>query len=586
MKKVWILNCLVFVLGCGNGLHSDKKKTTYSSEESNCSTVQNYADAFTLNGSANYTAWVVTANGLSGTVTNPIRRAEVRVLNSAGAVVQCGSTDNSGNYSVQVGKTSGVYRVQVNSRADNDYVKLSVLNNPSNNLYYTIETTVTYNGVDASVTASTLNAPHTGTISGGAFNIFDQILNANDYLRSASTACGACTQFTVAPKLRVYWTAGFNPNSYFGAADVGLSFYSSSESVDLRELYILGGLSGDTDNSDTDHFDNSIILHEYGHYLENVYAGSDSQGGHHNGNFIIDPRLAWSEGWANFVEAAVQGAANYRDTIGNPNGQANIAIDFNLEAQISGEDVPSANGEGVYRELAISRALYDTIQTSSSTDESDGYYATVPFGYLWTAFAGTNGLLNDNHFRNSGLFHKLLRNVISTNNGGLLTNYDNVLAHEKQSASLDYYAAPLSASTCSAISITGVADSSYYLGGGQYEERSNQLRSNDFYLYYHAGGVLSLTLNYTDTGALAANPDLDLYVFKEDYDYDDPTTLAVKSNGNYPENGSSGIESVSANLAAGYYMVNVRVYTTNKTTAQIGGSAAYTIYTGGTQLCP
>lgn len=94
--------------------------------------------------------------------------------------------------------------------------------------------------------------------------------------------------------------------------DSPLSFYKPGE----RKLFILGGSNGNVDTADTDHFDNSIILHEYGHFLEDVYGKTDSPGGYHNGSSIIDPRLAWSEGFTNSFQGAALGKNFYLDTAG------------------------------------------------------------------------------------------------------------------------------------------------------------------------------------------------------------------------------------------------------------------------------
>src|SRR6185295_15313242 len=102
----------------------------------------------------------------------------------------------------------------------------------------------------------------------------------------------------------------------------------------------------DTDNSDTDHFDNSVIIHEYGHFLEDNMFNSDSPGGSHNGDKVIDPRLAWSEGWGNFIQGAVRNVARYTDSLGNDDGTTRLIYDADMENAQIGNDTPNANGEG------------------------------------------------------------------------------------------------------------------------------------------------------------------------------------------------------------------------------------------------
>ncbi|MCF6281836.1 MAG: hypothetical protein L3J28_06420 [Candidatus Polarisedimenticolaceae bacterium] len=60
-------------------------------------------------------------------------------------------------------------------------------------------------------------------------------------------------------------------------------------------------------SGDTDHFDDDVLLHEFGHFIETQYLTSDSPGGCH---FLtdndLDLRLAWGEGWGTFFASAVK----------------------------------------------------------------------------------------------------------------------------------------------------------------------------------------------------------------------------------------------------------------------------------------
>ena len=98
-------------------------------------------------------------------------------------------------------------------------------------------------------------------LEGGAFNILDKILDASAFLRAQTANCSAtftnCIPFTTAPIVTVFWAPGVDPGTYFNLPS--LSFYIPGE----NDLYILGGVNGDVDNSDTDHFDDTIIIHEF-----------------------------------------------------------------------------------------------------------------------------------------------------------------------------------------------------------------------------------------------------------------------------------------------------------------------------------
>ncbi len=101
-----------------------------------------------------------------------------------------------------------------------------------------------------------------------------------------------------------------------------------------------------------------------------------------------------------------------------------------------------------------------------------------------------------------------------------------------------------------------------------------------FYRYYHSGGTFTLRLDYTPT----TEGDLDLYLYKQAYVYGDSSTYAAtpsttrKTAGN---DNTAGSETISASLAAGWYVINVRVYT-----GLLLGSATYTMQLNGAALCP
>jgi hypothetical protein len=612
---------IVLFVGC-----APKKKNTSDNptpsvpEEAYCLTVRSIADGVTLTGSAEYQYLKpVYPTGLTldsvGNVPflGKIRHAEVRVKDSGGAIIQCGKTDNAGNYSVVVDRPGGsaIYTVEVASRGDNTSIKASILDKTSTKKPYVISATKTVSSTDTSVVVDNMVAPATVTsgslftkIEGGAFNIFDEILNVNEFLRSNTTnsTCGAtCTAFTVAPKVIVYWTKGFNPASYLGETS-GLSFFDASASIDsTASLYILGGANGDVDSSDTDHFDDSVIIHEYGHFLEYTYWRTNSPGGFHNGNLIIDPRLAFSEGFANFLPAAVSSTSSYIDTIGSPYGTRQIGVYLDLENE-TGQYIrdkiitTSPVGEGIYREVSVSRALYDYIDSASDSTYSSATTqaaetAQFSFAYIWLALTNASfGLkATDQHFVSMGHFNAALNTAISTVYGSgaaEMTQFDSARLGEFQTKDRSEYAQVITASTGPCVrtitpvmnrlisSAPSVPDESYYY--------HDLFASSDFYQITHSGGVLQIELAYTPSNA-ASPPDLDLYVYREAHSISDNADLvAVSDKYRADEKPSSGNESISINLAAGTYMVLISAATSSQYS---GGSASYTLTTGGQSLC-
>ena len=299
----------------------------------------------------------------------PIRHAEIRIVDSNKKLIQCGHTTVTGTYSLQVPRGSASLTLQVMARSNTSKVRVSVLDAPEFNTVYNLSGSFVPNqNRSLNLTAPAISD---SSILAGAFNIYDQILNTNEYLRTQVSS-----QF-VANKVSAYWKKGFDPGSYVGSPPV--SFYYPGYS----RMFILGGENGDVINSDTDHFDDAIIIHEYAHFLEDEYSLSDSPGGPHDGRRQIDARLAWSEGFANFFNAAVRtyvansaAQANYVDSFGNSDGVSSTGIyifaDLESYEGCGGRnlcDRAEESGEAIFREFAISRFLYDLID--DTPDETD-----------------------------------------------------------------------------------------------------------------------------------------------------------------------------------------------------------------------
>ncbi|KHD88492.1 MAG: hypothetical protein OM95_08240 [Bdellovibrio sp. ArHS] len=575
-------------------------------------------------------------NGLSSVVSTagafPIPFAEFHIYNSSGERVQQGETNTQGYAIFEMPKTAGTYTLKVFSRAYNSYLKVSILEDIYANTPYAIAKSFTISS--ANITSGTLDLSSSpvyaeaseaasAKIEGGAFNIMYNILLANEFIRRnigkngtvAGTPEANANKWWVAEKVTVYWKAGFNPYTYFNVS-TPLSFYSPGE----RKLYILGGSNGDVKTSDTDHFDDSVILHEYGHFLEDVYGNSESPGGSHNGNFIIDARLAWSEGWANFLQGAILTGADaksssaaedripttkkyhyYVDTFGYKGSCTTcIGISFNLAAVGTDTSQPDnvdgdLDGTGTFREVSISRTLYKATRNIASSYSAGKPGGGVTFANIWKVFAGedtsghgksnplTYSLVNTSIYPipNSGLFNWML-----SQSGFGTSEWDDILVEEKQNKTTHDYAYFLTPNTCSAETISGGAVE-YTMSYKDSVRRSNQQKNNDFYLYKHDGSSTTLTLENSVSGSNAPNLDLILYYgsyvyFEDDYwyaGYKSPYIARQSRN-------ATGSETISlSGLPAGFYILNVKVNAYGKTNAEMQGTATYTIKKGSQQLC-
>ena len=504
-----------------------------------------------------------------GASPNPIRFAEVSVRDGGQNIVQCAETDASGNFSFQLPANSGNYTVSVSPRSNNANLQAYVVDAPSTNQTYFVSTTV---GTTSASTGVKLIASAKNTLEGGAFNILDQLLRANIFLRnytSAAQGCGAaaypdCTPFSVGPMVTVYWKKGLNPGTYQGlSSSSGISFYIPGKA----QLYIMGGINGDVDYSDTDHFDNSVIIHEYGHFMEDQYGKSDSPGGSHDAHSQLDPRLAWSEGWADFFQAAVTGSPLYRDTYGTIDGSAGVYFNEDLE-KLSGtsQDKPNSTpfGEGNYHEFSVTRLLWDAIDPHPVTgaggaapDEN----VQGPFAEIWSIFSGTStGFHSANtHFRSIGYFH-----LIENSKAGH-TDLSSLRTMEYQDADRRNFGALLTTGSSCPVSTSANITPAATSGG-----KTDYFRNNRFYSYYHPGGLLDVLLNYsTPTGSLA---DLDLVIYFEGYVFGQSSTVAGASQSTPPTNCSSGTqcsEHVITDTPAGFYFINISALSQNSGATQL-----------------
>ena len=533
----------------------------------------------------------------------PIRYAEIQVTGLNEDVFQCGHTGADGRFSLKVPKNNRTYHLSIHARADNEHLKISVLNAPERNQLYTLSTSVSMDQEDVDV--GILLAPATGSILGGAFNIYEMVLRANEYLRDTVGNClvDECVSFTVAPKITVYWEKGFNPNSYFNGT-AGLSFYAPTKD----RLFILGGMSGDTDHQDTDHFDDSVILHEYGHFLEDIFSIADSPGGEHSGNKMIDPRLALSEGWGNFFQAAVQydvseSNPRYVDTQGNVDGNAGIIFDIGLETPneictfyplTTGCDIPQRQGEGNFREFSITRFFWDTIDSRTADEE------TVSNGFqeIWASLTKGNGYHNPNvHFRSIGFLHDV-QNELNFGSTSPITSWASLRTQQSHRHTLGRgeYALYLDGGSCSEMNFTmtprdylkSSVEGQAINGQDNIGSGSNDLLdNNDFFHYNHNGGDLTLTLRYEASGN-SDRADLDLYLYNSKARFE--LVEDVVGYSALEPTGSGTQEEVVTveELDSGDYLINVNLFVSNS--GVIGGETNFELlveYEGGEErLCP
>ena len=281
-----------------------------SGHKSNCIGINlpKISNPIRIEGKAEYKRRVIPEEGKSGLGeiddrSYPIRFAEVEVL-SNNETTYCTSTNEFGEFVVEIPNAGSNHTVKVNSlspKSANQIGNVFIQNNPLEDNHYAISKSISRsNSKPVHLIASADGAG----VLGGAFNILDKVIQANLFLSVMTTDCGnECEPFDSSPPAYLYWEAGVDPLKNFlcnykrcnPATDKELSFFDR----DSSQIYILGGTNGDIRFSDTDHFDDAVIIHEYFHFVLTNTINLFSPGGEHESNTALDPRLALSEGLAN-----------------------------------------------------------------------------------------------------------------------------------------------------------------------------------------------------------------------------------------------------------------------------------------------
>ncbi len=193
------------------------------------------------------------------------------------------------------------------------------------------------------------------TNEAGAFNILAAVHRANNFLRAQTR------QELNFPALTIYWGPGADNFTHFEAPTPKAP----------ATAYVLGQR-----DIDSDEFDDFVITHEYGHYVMRQFSRDDSPGGSHGNGEKVDPRLAWSEGWANFFASAVLEDSRYVDTLGKAGTGRGLTFDL--------DDVqPRGDNPGYWSEHTVGSTLWHLF-----AKRPDGLHLGIPFKDFWTVLIG------------------------------------------------------------------------------------------------------------------------------------------------------------------------------------------------------
>jgi hypothetical protein len=198
----------------------------------------------------------------------------------------------------------------------------------------------------------------TGTRASGPFAVLDTIYQGIQTV----LAVAPNTNF---PVLLVDW----------GPLTTG-TFFSSGTPQYIQLLDAL--------NSDTDEFDQHVIAHEFGHYIEFNFSRADNIGGSHGVGDKLDPRVAFGEGFGYAFAGIVLGDPVARDSA-NDNGDL-YSGSFNIEANPQTNPVGAPNSDyGCWcSESSVWSILWDLYDTPADANDT----LALGFAPMWSVLTG------------------------------------------------------------------------------------------------------------------------------------------------------------------------------------------------------
>jgi hypothetical protein len=303
---------------------------------------------YTVTGKFQYEDREFNLDGFTGTTTpRPIRFAEVRIM-AGNTELAKGSTTADGAFSINVNESSAQAITAVCiTRSNLPGLLLEVREAKDDltagDLYSVASATANASGssgVDFGVTLAPADID-----VGKAFNIWDVANDAFEFVASPS-ANGALP----AQKLTLLWRQTHTRTG---------SFFTGGPT---KTVYV-GSTSG---------YDDTIISHEVGHYIDNVFSKSDSPGGQHFiGDNNQDIRLSWGEGLATFIGSSIRKFKGYaRPDIYVSTDGSRLSFSYEIEGLTGNATI--ANKTGSTNELAVTAALWDITDGQSVDDATPG----------------------------------------------------------------------------------------------------------------------------------------------------------------------------------------------------------------------
>jgi hypothetical protein len=294
----------------------------------------------------------------------PVRLARVEAIASAnGSVLAAATTDTDGDYAISVPADTQLFiRVRAQITDPGGRWDFRVVDNTRADALYALDGAGATSGATDSVrnlTATTGwgGSTYTGTRAAAPFAILDAVY------RSFQAVLAVDTDVRFEP-LTLNWSVNNVPVAGDESlGQIATTFYSN------REIFVLGAA-----DNDTDEFDEHVIAHEFGHYLEDTLGRADSTGGPHTLDDRLDPRLAFSEGWGYAWAGIALEDPVTEDSLG-PGQRFGFTIDVEQNFNVN---------PGWYNEGSVQSILYDLYDGTDDGVDS----LTLGFGALYEILLG------------------------------------------------------------------------------------------------------------------------------------------------------------------------------------------------------
>ncbi len=349
-------------------------------------------------------------NGLDYLSTFPkvARLVEVQLVDSNDNVIDSTLTDTQGDYQFSVAVNTLV-RVRVISSTksppspSSPSWEFSVTDNTNSNSLYAMQGALISTGTANSI--RDLHAPsgwdgseYSQPRVAAPFAVLDTIYTALQLIISADAD-------VIFPFSEIRWSENNRPAS--GAiedGDIGTSYYSPSEG----HIYLLGAA-----DTDTDEYDQHVIVHEWCHYLTDSLSRDESIGGPHSNQDKLDPRVALSEGLCNAISGIALDDPIYRDSDGDDQISG---FNFNLENN-------NFSNKGWYSEATAGSIIYDI----SDLDNDGADNVSLGFTPIYDALSSTNYLSAD-AFTTLYLFFDELKNQLSPTSPSTVSDINSLIS--------------------------------------------------------------------------------------------------------------------------------------------------------------